>query len=121
MMQEQHTLTFDAFTASLSDDAPPEGLDHALKALWYEAHAAGPGATRAREAIEDAMSDNWNTAHGLVQRQRDERGRWVHGYLHRVEGDDDNAGRWYERSGQPFPTLTLAEEWAQIAAALLAR
>ncbi|NKB48825.1 MAG: hypothetical protein GKS02_05605 [Alphaproteobacteria bacterium] len=114
-------MSLDDFTATLSDEAPPVGLDDALQALWYEARTTGPGATPARKALEDSMSEDWNTAHGLVQRQRDEPGSWVHGYLHRVEGDDDNAARWYKRAGRPFPTLSLADEWAEIVAALLVR
>jgi hypothetical protein len=113
-------LSLRAFTASLGGGAPPDGLDNALQALWYEARAGGPGATPAAGADGDMPAD-WKTAHGLVQRQRDERGRWVHGYLHRIEGDDDNAAGWYERAGRPFPTLSFADEWTQIAADLLAR
>ena len=120
MAEKSKSSSLDAFTASLGDDAPPAGLDNALQALWYEARAGGPGMTRSKVAA-GAMSDDWNTAHRLTQHQRDEHGRWVHAYLHRVDGDDANAGRWYERAGQPFPTLTLADEWAQIAAGLLAR
>ena len=114
-------LSLEEFTAALGNSAPPDGLDNALRALWYEARSAGPGATPPRKSIEDAMSDDWNSAHDLVQRQRDERSRWVHGYLHRVEGDDDNARGWYKRAGQSFPALSLADEWAQISIALLAR
>ena len=120
-MAHQHSgLTFEQFTASLGDSAPPAGLDNALQALWHEAAANGPGATGPQTEDGD-MPANWNTAHGLVQRQRDSVGRWVHGYLHRLEGDEDNAAGWYERAGQPFPTETLAEEWAHIVTELLAR
>ena len=120
MTQVQKSLTLEALIVSLGDAAPPEGLDNALQALWHEARAGGPGATPARVNLEDSMSADWNTAHGLVQRQRDVRGSWVHGYLHRVEGDDDNARRWYKRADQSFPALSLADEWAQIVTALLA-
>ncbi len=120
MSSDPTPLSLDAFTATLGDDAPPAGLDNALQALWYEARADGPGGTRS-EGYSDEMPADWKTAHHLVQRQRDEYGRWVHGYLHRLEGDDDNAAGWYERAGQPFPGLSFADEWAQIVTALLAR
>lgn len=120
MAQNQVCLTYEALTASLGDAAPPEGLDNALQALWHEAAVKGPGATRS-QSDDGEMPANWNKAHGLVQRQRDGDGRWVHGYLHRLEGDDSNAAGWYERAGQPFPTLSFAEEWAQIVTALLVR
>jgi hypothetical protein len=44
---------------------------------------------------------------------------WVHAYLHRVEGDQDNAGYWYRRAGVPAATNALDDEWQRIAAALL--
>lgn len=113
-------MTPEAFTAALADPAPPAGLDNALQALWYEARANGPGGTCAPTGADDMPAD-WQTAHRLVQRQRDTYGRWVHGYLHRLEGDDDNAAGWYKRAGQPFPDMSFADEWRQIVAALLAR
>ena len=113
-------MSIDAFTASLAGDTPPVGLDNALQALWHEARVNGPGVTQPMDA-DGEMSSDWNIAHRLVQRQRDAHGRWVHGYLHRIEGDDSNAAGWYERAGQPFPTVSSSEEWAQIVTALLAR
>ncbi len=120
MASRPENLSLEAFTAALRDDAPPAGLDNALQALWHEARAGGPGATPPGDD-DGNMSGDWNTAHNLVQRQREKDGYWVHAYLHRIEGDDANAGHWYERAGQPFPTASSADEWAQIAAALLAR
>jgi len=46
---------------------------------------------------------------------------WVHAYLHRKEGDLDNARYWYRKAKQPEATGALDEEWAAIADALLAR
>ena len=45
----------------------------------------------------------------------------MHAYLHRVEGDLANAGYWYRRAGRPASGQPLQEEWAALAAALLAR
>lgn len=120
MADDRTSLTLDAFLASLAADAPPAGLDSALQAMWYEARASGPGATPAADSDGDMPAD-WKTAHRLVQRQRDEWGRWVHGYLHRLEGDEDNAAGWYGRAGRPYPKIPPAEEWMQIVGALLAR
>ena len=44
----------------------------------------------------------------------------VHAYLHRKEGDQDNAGYWYRRCRKPPATVTLDEEWEALARALLA-
>jgi hypothetical protein len=95
-------MTLAAFRDSLRSDAPPAGLAPALQALWHEANG------------------DWPAAHRLAQAQDDAVGAWVHAYLHRVEGDLANAGYWYRRAGQPVAAQPLAEEWAAIAAALLA-
>lgn len=94
-------MDFDTFKASLSGDAPPEGISPALAALWH-----------------DAKGD-WDEAHKLAQSQEDATGSWVHAYLHRVEGDERNAGYWYKRADKPHSTAPLAEEWREIATALL--
>jgi hypothetical protein len=95
-------MTKEAFQHSLADAAPPAGLDLALQALWW----AGKG--------------DWSRAHGCAQQQEgNPRCDQVHAYLHREEGDLGNAGYWYRRAGQDFPTVSLQEEWAAIAARLL--
>jgi hypothetical protein len=96
-------ISLQTFRASLSADAPPDGLSQALQALWHEARG------------------DWQAAHALAQSQDDSEGAWVHAYLHRVEGDRANAGYWYRRAGRPASIQPLQEEWAAIAAALLAR
>ena len=67
--------------ASLDAAAPPPGLGRALEALWYEAKG------------------EWDRAHRLAQSEDTVAGAWVHAYLHRVEGDEGNAGYWYRRAG----------------------
>ena len=89
------------FKASLATDGPAENLALALQALWHEANG------------------NWETAHRLAQKQDDLSGAWVHAYLHRLEGDKWNANYWYSRAGRSMPTMTLEQEWDQIADALL--
>jgi hypothetical protein len=44
----------------------------------------------------------------------------VHAYLHRKEGDQDNAGYWYRRVRKPPATVSLDEEWEELARELLA-
>ncbi len=95
-------MTLEAFRQSLRLAAPPAGLGPALGALWHEANG------------------DWPAAHRLAQAQDDAAGAWVHAYLHRVEGDLANAGYWYRRARQPVCAAPLPEEWAAIAAALLA-
>ncbi|MXX25004.1 MAG: hypothetical protein F4Z82_06115 [Caldilineaceae bacterium SB0668_bin_21] len=95
-------MTFDEFKASLSDDAPPEGVGAPLRALWLDA------------------ANDWDGAHDALQGQPDLNGSaWVHAYLHRVEGDLPNANGWYRRAQKPASSASLPEEWEEIARALL--
>ncbi len=89
------------FIDSLSDATPPSGLSLALQALWHDAKG------------------NWDTAHERAQEQEDRTGAWVHAYLHRKEGDADNAAYWYRRAYKPVATSSLEAEWAVIVDALL--
>lgn len=84
------------------DAAPPAGASRAVQALWHDARGS------------------WEAAHTAAQEDEGRDGSWVHAYLHRKEGDLGNAGYWYRRAGQKTPaaTITLAAEWAEIAAAL---
>jgi hypothetical protein len=88
------------FRASLAASAPPD-CTLALQALWF-----------------DAKGD-WQKAHELAQADEGPAGDWVHAYLHRKEGDAFNAGYWYRRAGKRAAKGALAEEWAEIATALL--
>jgi len=96
-------MNLEQFRASLNDAEPPAGLSLALQALWY----AGKG--------------DWHGAHEEAQRGGDRDSAWVHAHLHREEGDHGNAAYWYSRAGRTPSDAPLAEEWRQIAEALLAR
>lgn len=91
-----------AFKASLKAARPPRGLTPPLKALWW------------------AARQDWTKAHEIAQAQDDAPSAWVHGYLHRAEGDDANAAYWYLRAGHPAGKGALNDEWDAIARALLA-
>jgi hypothetical protein len=94
-------MTPDAFKTLLAKSSPPAGLSLALTALWW------------------AGKDDWNKAHELAMGGDGPECAWVHAYLHRVEGDLDNARYWYRQARRPPATGELAAEWATIAAALL--
>ena len=84
------------------DGAPPDGLSVPLLALWWDRRG------------------DWERAHAIAA--EDEEGRdaaWVHAYLHRREGDPDNARYWYRRAARPASAASLEAEWDDIAAALL--
>ncbi len=62
---------------------------------------------------------NWDAAHDVLENAIDKNSAWVHAYLHRKEGDVNNARYWYRRSGQPEFKGGFDEEWEQIAMQLL--
>ena len=70
------------------------------------------------EALDRLDAGDWAGAHELAQADETARGAWLHAHLHRIEGDDGNAGYWYRRAGRdPFPE-SLAEERAALRAEL---
>lgn len=62
---------------------------------------------------------DWKSAHRIAQSDESNDGSWVHGYLHRVEGDIGNASYWYRSAGKSLPEISLEEEWEYIAMALI--
>lgn len=86
--------------AALARCESAEGLAPPLAALWWDARG------------------DWTRAHEMAQSVETAEGAWVHAYLHRKEGDLPNAEYWYRRAGRRRPDASLAEEWAEIAAAL---
>ncbi len=90
-----------AFKRSLSNRSPPPGLSAALTALWW------------------AGKDDWDKAHQHAMSGEGADCAWVHAYLHRVEGDLDNARYWYRQARRKAATGDLAAEWAAMAATLL--
>ena len=55
------------------------------------------------KSIDLALAGDWEAAHAIVQKQEDNRTAcWIHGCLHKIEGDKDNSCYWYGRAGQFF-------------------
>lgn len=53
----------------------------------------------------------WRRAHELAQQHEGEAAYdRLHALLHRIEGDDANAGYWYRRAGEPVFAGDIAEE-----------
>jgi hypothetical protein len=48
-------------------------------------------------------SGSWQEAHLIVQDQRSELAAWLHGIVHTIEGDLENARYWYRRARRAFP------------------
>jgi hypothetical protein len=94
-------MTFEQFHASLKEPDPSRELPLVLKALWYDG------------------KNDWESAHNIAQEITSADGSWIHGYLHRKEGDLGNASYWYSRAGRKMPLLSLEQEWAEIVKELL--
>ena len=57
----------------------------------------------------------WQQAHEIVQQERSNLAAWLHGIVHTLEGDLDNARYWYRRAGRDFPGRDAVQQ--EIAAA----
>lgn len=89
------------FQASLAAGRPPRGLAAPLRALWHEAKG------------------DWERAHRIVQSEASRSAMRVHAYLHRKQGDSENADYWYARAGEERPRVALAKEWEMLVKSLL--
>ena len=94
-------MTINQYLASLAKDSPPKGISPYLKALWLERRG------------------DWKQAHEIVQEIDDSTAAWLHAYIHRREGDQNNAAYWYAQANKPVSQATLDDEWTEIVEALL--
>jgi hypothetical protein len=94
-------MDLQALRASTAQHEPPAGLSGPLTAMWRVAKG------------------EWDRAHHIVQDDPSRAAAWVHAYLHRIEGDEANAGYWYRQAGQPHATGELDDEWQTIVTSLL--
>ena len=54
-------------------------------------------------AVALLESGAWQEAHAIVQEERSELAAWLHGIVHTIEGDLENARYWYRRARRAFP------------------
>jgi hypothetical protein len=67
------------------------------------------------QAVELLGAGVWQQAHEIVQREKSPLAAWLHGIVHTLEGDLDNARYWYGKAGRAFPGPEAVQ--AEIAAA----
>jgi hypothetical protein len=94
-------MTLAEFKRTTAKARPPAGLAPAVAALWW------------------AAKGDWDKAHGIVMKEDSRDAAWVHAYLHRVEGDESNAGYWYRQARRAAASGPLDAEWDAIADALI--
>jgi hypothetical protein len=96
-------VTLETFAAAARRGEEPPYLTPVLRALWLD----GAG--------------DWKRAHDLAGEIETADGARIHAYLHRKEGDLDNARYWYRQAGQKPFEGSLADEWSALASDYLAR
>ena len=62
-----------------------------------------PAADALAPALDPLAAGDWPRAHEIVQEQKSIMGSWLHGIVHTLEGDLDNAQYWYRRAKREFP------------------
>lgn len=90
-----------AFLRRLAAGAPPAQAAPLLVAVWH------------------GLRGDWDRAHAIAQDDTSAQGAWVHAWLHRIEGDTQNARYWYTRARRDVASGDLAAEGRTIAAVLL--
>ncbi len=86
-------MSLEDFKNTLNSSEPPSGFSHLQQGLWY------------------AAKGDWDAAHNIAQEHEGSKDfDYLHAYLHRVEGDEWNAGYWYRRAGVPIPVKSVTEE-----------
>ena len=85
-------MQYDDFIKLTKESKPSDKLSGIHLAIWY------------------AVKDNWDMAHKIIQDINTETASWIHAYLHRVEGDIDNAKYWYNCSRKEPCTESLKSE-----------
>src|SRR5271170_6002088 len=98
---QRDPMNFDEFNNSLSAPQPPASLTPALAGLWW-----------------DAKGD-WTRAHDHAQQDESREACWVHAYLHRKEGDEQNAAYWYQRAAKDVCQESCEAEWRRIVSDLV--
>jgi hypothetical protein len=75
------------------------------------------------QAVGHALAGDWERAHVIVQEHdADPIAGWIHGVVHRMEGDEGNARYWYGRSGRRWrANVPLDAELREIEAELRRR
>jgi len=55
------------------------------------------------QALAHLEAREWQAAHKIVQADKSGLAAWLHGIVHTLEGDLDNARYWYRRAHRAFP------------------
>lgn len=62
------------------------------------------------KAVELLAAGDWQQAHEIVQKEKSSLAAWLHGIVHILEGDLDNARGWYRRAERAFPGADAVQD-----------
>lgn len=85
-------MGFQEFLDTLDKQKASTSEVELLKALWY------------------LKMDNWDKSHDIVSNCQGKAAAWIHGLLHKIEGDLWNANYWYRQAGVENPTIDREAE-----------
>jgi hypothetical protein len=71
-------------------------------------------------AVEHLAAGQWQDAHTIVQTHESTLAAWLHGIVHTLEGDLDNARYWYRKAHREFPGAEAVGDEITAARAALA-
>jgi hypothetical protein len=91
------------FLGSLHQAMPPPGQSELLQSVWH------------------GLKGDWDRAHAIAQEHSGADAAWIHAWIHRIEGDADNARYWYRQAERAPYSGDTRDEGGAIAAELLAR
>jgi len=63
-----------------------------------------------RSALELLAAGDWKQAHEIVQKEKSTIAAWLHGIVHTLEGDLDNAKYWYRKADRTFPGAAAVQD-----------
>ena len=66
--------------------------------------------SRLARAVELLEGGAWQQAHEIVQEDTSSLAAWLHGIVHTLEGDLDNARYWYRKADRVFRGAEAVQE-----------
>ena len=76
---------------------------------------------RLLEVVELLTRGAWQEAHAIVQQDKSAEAAWLHGIVHTLEGDIENARHWYRKANRAFSGVDAVQEEVAAAEQLLRR